>query len=832
MKLLLLVASLWAIDVAAPQLAGSMNQVIDERQSCSGPLITGTPTSWWRAQIKHNGTTPYSSDSTFQYYRTAVQYGADSTGVRDSSDALNSAINAWNRTGNTVTTRPAYIYVPPGRYMIKKPIQMLVSTFLVGDPLDLPTLVADPALGTKPVINGYDAHQGEGSADKNFYMAIRNLQIDMTGIDASVNATAIDWSVSQGCSFDNIHITMPKLSSNHRGVTMNQGGSGILISHSTFTGGAIGLELSNQQYMLEDLQFSNCDVGIYIQRSFVTTIQGCKFVDCRYGVDMGRNGSAGAVSVVDSSIEGCDVGINAFVSGAGGGSLVLDNVSVQDSQHGDNLNVVRSSATGDILLRGSVPINQTWVMGNTKPDGYQSGKMYPVARPPELVRSGGDYFTMPMPQYEEYDISQFISVTGDPQFRVYGDNSHDDGPAINAILAKAAGCKIVFFPQGIYQTKETIYVPPGSRIVGEVLSVISGAGSKFGDAENPQPIVKIGNTGEQGVAQINDIVFSTADVLSGAILVQVNMASDSPGDVGLWNCVLRVGGSIDTLVNSNCQNPDPVGCKAAFALLHITKTASSYLEGVWGWVADHGLDDDKLTQNIAVGRGVLIESTSPTWLIGTSFEHCVLYQYSLNQASNVYIGLQQTESPYWQGKGTPQRAPGPWTANKAYGDPTFDNCARQAESGNDQCYRAWAHYMSNSSNVVIHGSAMWVFFNQMNNNKWQDAGCDSTGGICQLNMAYASDVESMSWYSLSSKSAANLVYDTAASGGTATVTAQDDNQGSWGGVVAAYLRDSGKRVHGDGDGDGQDKSVASGLARGSKTAMLMGGGLGVVLLIL
>ncbi|KAK3328017.1 pectate lyase superfamily protein-domain-containing protein [Cercophora scortea] len=828
MKLVHLLAALWAIKVAAHQLASGVDQVVHERQSCSGPIVTGTPATWWRAQIKHNGTTPYSSDSTFQYYRTAVQYGADNTGAKDSSDAFNSAINAWNRTGNTVTTRPAYIYVPPGRYLIKKPIQMLVSTFLVGDPLDLPTLVADPALGTKPVINGYDAYQGEGSANKNFYMAIRNLQIDTTGIDVRVNATAIDWSVSQGCSFDNIHITMPKLPSNHKGVTMNQGGSGILISHSTFTGGAIGLELSNQQYMLKDLQFSSCDVGVYFKRSFVTTIQDCKFVDCRYGVDMGRNGSAGAVSIVDSSIEGCDVGINAFVSGAGGGSLVLDNVSVQDGQHDNNSNVVRSSATGDILLRGSVPINQTWVMGNANPDGYQSGKMYPAARPPELVRSGGDYFTIVMPQYEEYDISQFISVMGDPQFKVYGDNSHDDGPAINAILAKYAGCKIVFFPQGIYQTKETIYVPPGSRIVGEVLSVISGAGSNFADAASPQPIVKIGNAGEKGVARISDMLFSTAELLPGAILVQVNMAGDSPGDVGLWNCVLRVGGSIDTLVNTDCQNPDAAGCKAAFALLHITKTASAYLENVWGWVADHGLDDDKLTQNIAVGRGVLIESTSPTWLVGTSFEHCVLYQYSLNQASNVYIGLQQTESPYWQGKGTPQRAPSPWVVNQAYGDPTFDNCASQGESSNDQCYRAWAHHMSNSSNMVIHGSAMWVFFNEMNDNKWQDAGCDSTGGVCQSNMAYVGDVESMSWYSLSSKSAANLVYDTAVGGGTATITAQDDNQGSWGGVIAAYLRDSGKRVH----SDGQDKSMASGLAGGSNTVLLMGGGLVVFLLIL
>lgn len=115
------------------------------------------------------------------------------------------------------------------------------------------------------------------------------------------------------------------------------------------------------------------------------------------------------------------------------------------------------------------------------------------------------------------------------------------------------------------------------------MSVISGAGSHFGDAENPQPVVKVGNSGEKGIAQLTDIVVSVAEMLPGAILVQVNMAGEKPGDVGLWNCVFRVGGTVDTSVN--CPDPDPVGCKAAFSLAHITETASVYLENAWGWVA-------------------------------------------------------------------------------------------------------------------------------------------------------------------------------------------------------------------------------------------------------
>jgi len=160
-------------------------------------------------------------------------------------------------------------------------------------------------------------------------------------------------------------------------------------------------------------------------------------------------------------------------------------------------------------------------------------------------------------------------------------DSHDDGPAINAILTKYADCKIVFFPQGIYRTNKTIYVPPGSRIVGEVLSVISGTGSLFYNPDSPQPVVMVGKEGEEGVAQLTDMLFSVQDVLQGATILQINMAGPSPGDVGLWNCVIRAGGSIDSLVSTNCGGSDPADCKAAFALLHVSPTASAYLEDVW-----------------------------------------------------------------------------------------------------------------------------------------------------------------------------------------------------------------------------------------------------------
>ncbi|KAH6655747.1 pectate lyase superfamily protein-domain-containing protein [Truncatella angustata] len=746
------------------------------RRTCAGP-VAGIPTTWWRAAIDHNGTTPTAEDTTYEYYRTATQYGADNTGVEDSSGAFITAINAWNRTGNTVTTMPAYVYVPPGKYRIKSSIQMLVSTYLIGDAINPPTLIADPELNTAPVIHGYDKYQGDGSATKNFYMAVRNLIVDTSEIDASTRAVGVEWSVSQGCSLNNIEVIMPD-SSNHIGITMDEGGSGVIIADCTFRGGAIGIQLKNQQYNFKSLAFDGCGIGINITSVFVATFQNITFANCNYGINTST--SVGTISLVDSSVSNCNAGVNAYVSGSGQGSLTLDHFRT------DAETVAVKSFNGDVLLQDSVPVGKTWILGNIDPGGHSNGKLFDTNRPPALI-SDNRYFTAVAPQYEQYDVSEVISLTSDPENPVYGDNVHNDGPSINAILQKYADCKIIFVPQGIYVTEETIYIPPGTRLVGEQLSIFAGNGTAFSDADNAIPVFRVGNSGEKGIAQISDILVEVSNVLPGSILMEVNMAGNEPGDVGVWNTVLRVGGSRHSLVNTGCTSSDTSNCRAAFALLHVTSTASLYAENLWGWVADHSLDGDK-AQNIAVGRGALIESTQPTWLVGSSFEHCALYQYSLSKASNVYIGLQQTEAPYWQGADQPNYAPAPWTPNAIYGDPDFSNCHGQNAAENGQCYRAWGHYAVNSSNVVIHGSALWVFFNGMNDNMWQDANCEKYGWTCELNMIYLDGANSTYMYSLSTKSTTNIIYDTADGVKLAT---QDDYGGGWGTVIAAYLRNTG-----------------------------------------
>lgn len=120
----------------------------------------------------------------------------------------------------------------------------------------------------------------------------------------------------------------------------------------------------------------------------------------------------------------------------------------------------------------------------------------------------------------------------------------------------------------------------------------------------------------------------------------------------MWDVHWRIGGSAGTMLQMNCRKDpstiietcDP-RCYAAFLILHITETASLYMENNWGWVADHELDEAPRDQiNIWNGRGLLVESVKPVWIIGGSFEHSQLYNYQIANGKNMYLGHIQSEA--------------------------------------------------------------------------------------------------------------------------------------------------------------------------------------------
>ena len=287
-------------------------------------------------------------------------------------------------------------------------------------------------------------------------------------------------------------------------------------------------------------------------------------------------------------------------------------------------------------------------------------------------------------------------------------------------------------------------------------------------------MVQVGQANDTGVAQISDMLLTVADILPGCILLEVNMAGDNPGDVGTWNTHFRVGGAIGSKVQTDCGD-DSAPCQAAFMLMHIKPTASIYIEDMWGWTADHDLDGDN-NQIISTGRGALIESQKPTWLVGTAFEHNTLYQYNLVNAQHLYTGMQQSETPYWQGIGSPALAPAPWTPDSRYDDPTFDECS--ADDAN--CRMAWYQRVDGGSDLSIYGTGFWTFFNH-------NGACLGVNGTCQDNaVTILNNPQRMYWWNHNTRGVVNLVIDDGL-----VLATQNNNPGSWGAVVAAILTHAG-----------------------------------------
>lgn len=401
--------------------------------------------------------------------------------------------------------------------------------------------------------------------------------------------------------------------------------------------------------------------------------------------------------------------------------------------------------------------------------------MVTTPRTDPLLESSGNYFTMKPPTFTQYSANQFVNIKSVSGLPVMGDGVTDDTDNINAILQQYAGCKIIYFPAGTYIVTNTIFVPAGSIIVGDpYASAISAVGSNYWNPDAPGTMVQVGNPGDVGTAQFVDMLFTVADVLQGCKLVEVNIAGAAPGDVGFWNCHFRIGGAAGSKVETNCSGT-PDQCKAAWGLLHLTNTSSVYIENMWGWTADHDLDGGHNPQTISTGRGMLIEATKGTWLVGTAMEHHTLYQYNFEYAANVFSAFQQSETPYWQGWGSPDLDPAPWSDNLIASDPNYSNC----DANDAACRMAFFERIRGASNLFLYGGCVWTFFQGGTNN--------NCNGDCQENaIRILTSDESLYLYGTNVKAITNIILEDKTDAAT-----ESANGGGWGGVIAAYLHTSG-----------------------------------------
>ncbi|KAL3421768.1 hypothetical protein PVAG01_05924 [Phlyctema vagabunda] len=271
---------------------------------------------------------------------------------------------------------------------------------------------------------------------------------------------------------------------------------------------------------------------------------------------------------------------------------------------------------------------------------------------------------------------------------------------------------------------DTIRFPVGSRVIGQAWSQIMGTGTKFEDANHPRAVVQMGNVGDVGILEVQDMLFTVLGPTAGAVVVEWNIAESSQGSAGLWDSHIRVGCAIGSkLQNEQCPkntakvNPN---CIAASLLMHLASRSTVCFENVWAWVADH--DMDKVTQDqidIYAGRGILIESQR-AWLYGTASEHSVLYQYQLSAAKNILLAMIQTESPYFQ---PVPRAPTPFSTGLFTNDPSFDDC----KAGSGACAVSWTVRIIDSSTIYILGSGLYRWFSDYDQTCLATENCQDWG---------------------------------------------------------------------------------------------------------
>ncbi|RYH13285.1 hypothetical protein EON65_36035 [archaeon] len=706
-------------------------------------------------------------------HRSVRDYGAKGDGVTDDTAAIIRAITenrgddpnaVYPTVYSSSSVTPALVYFPAGTYLISDTLPFTYYTQLVGDADNTPVIKMQNTGSDKRLIDALDARWGGNLVNQNnFFHHMRNFVLDMSECDA---CTGIHWQVAQATQLSNIFFRMKK-GSKCQGIWM-ENGSGGFVSDLVFEGGMYGLWVGNQQFTSRNITIRDTTTaGIYLNWDWGWTFKSLVIENSPIGIDVGS--ATGTLLVLDSKFK--NISTAAVRTGYANSNsilnnnVILDNV-ILDSTVADSTDkfVVNSLSNGQedtvVLVgkSGGISTATAWAQGKVWKDGSLLAETIDLDavglapnKPSVLVPSSmvskvvaGAYFEKARPAF---DSSAFSRVNAVKDLGISNDGKTDVTVALQQALQDTAKAnKILFLPYGTYLVSDTIYMPAGTRVLGEAWSVLQvgpNPSGKFSNASNPTPVFQVGKAGEKGVAQLVDLLITTQGPLPGAKLVEWNMADpvNAPGSAGMWEVHFRIGGAVGTLIDPfSCPKGDggsaPADkCAGAWALMHITKMATAYLENVWGWVADHDLDyDDQI--NVYNARGLLVESQGPVWMYGTAFEHSLLYQYNFVNARNVMMAMIQTETPYFQPAPLTPFLDKPSSVLAAHlTDPTF--CTHDS-----RCNMAKAVNVDASNDIFFYGTGLYSFFNL-----W-DQGCLYSGlGIaptCQLELNHISN-DSQVW---------------------------------------------------------------------------------------
>ncbi|KAK8001367.1 glycoside hydrolase family 55 protein [Apiospora marii] len=677
--------------------------------------------AYWLEDLKAQGIAAFNANpADYKVFRNVMDYGAKGDGVTDDTEAINRAIS----DGNSVLPRlpvPPWSTSPDGTYIVSDSIVNYYYTQIVGNPNCMPVIKGSSGFKARWVIDGNqygsNGQLGWGATDV-FWTQVRNVIIDTTEVRPSLQVAGIHWTVSQATLLQNIIFKLSQASgTQHQGVFIAEGSGGFM-SDLSFTGGAQGMAIGNQQFTMRNLTFNNVATAIDQLWDWGWTYYGLKINNCTVGLNLTAvtdKGEPNVASVVlfDSEFSNTDKAVitaRTTQSKSAGGALILENVSLA------NVRVVVEGPSGTTLLEGTSGTRNiaAWGQGSQytskgQRDVFQ-GEISPHSRPGSLT-TGTGFYQRSMPKYENLPISDFVVARAEG---ATGDGHTDDTEALQAAILKAAKSgKVLLVNAGYYKVTKTLYVPPGSKIIGEALPVIMSSGAFFNNMKDPKPVVQVGAAGgEVGQVEWSEMFVSTQGAQAGAILIEWNILSKPSDASGMWNVHVRVGGFAGSQlqVEQCIKTPEVLvtsavkeECVGAFMSVHVTPVASGlYMENCWIWIADHDVDDANKTQiTVYAGRGMLIESVlGGVWVVGSGVEHHALYEYNLVSTRDVFMGQIQTETAYYQPN---PDALVPFPRVSKYNDPEF----KQGEDG-------WGLRIVNSKDILVYGAGMYSFFNNNN----------------------------------------------------------------------------------------------------------------------
>ncbi|KAI8622108.1 glucan 1,3-beta-glucosidase GLUC78 precursor [Chytriomyces sp. MP71] len=690
-------------------------------------LAAVTQADYWLGTVNHQGSSPFNPDQSYEVFRNVRDFGAKGDGIADDTAAINAAIAAGTRCGlgcDSSTTTPGLVYFPPGTYVVSSPLLQYYYTFMVGDANDIPVLKAAPSFSGIAVIDA-DVYAPGGvnwfTNQNNFFRQIKNFRIDLTSAPSS---TGIHWQVSQATNLQNIFFDMTPGGA-QQGIFMENGSGGFL-ANLTFTGGKIGMVVGNQQFTMRDLVFNNCDTAVKQIWNWGFVYKGLRINGGSVGIDMTSLSSPGnpgsqlvsSIIILDSIMNNVGTGILTAFSATSGpgvsGSLRVDNVNFS------NTPVAVGSPSGSAILVGNQLVD-AWAQGSVYSQGVLSrvqGFLKPLNKSVELL-SGTAFLERNKPLYADVTANNILSSKS---YGAKGDGVTDDTAAIQALFNLAGPSNVVFFDHGVYLVTDTIDVPAGTRMTGEIFPIIMASGPKFTNIQSPIPVFRVGQVGDVGILEMSDLIFEASGPLPGAILIEWNIKASSPGVAGLWDVHARIGGTAGSqLQQDKCSKgaSDPATCSGPFMLFHSTKTSGFYMENCWWWTSDHELDMAGHNQiSVFTGRGMLVESQEPVWLYGTASEHNQFYNYQFSGAANVFAAMFQVETPYYQG--TPN-ALVPFPVNSQYNDPTFSDCSPSDLA----CARTWGLRIVNSKNIIAYGAGLYSFYDNYTQSCYATQSCQT-----------------------------------------------------------------------------------------------------------